>query len=490
MSDSRKRKNVAVTTDGAPYNKRSRPSLSGQDDVKSTPRAPAARIDPSTGLRCAFPGLEEEQDGQLFYGPASDGMEYLRMVRSEAKGVPRLLVAPRDVNGIASARDANSVAEAPGGYYFDGAYTSSNAPARTSPDENSKGRKDINSQDAYRESLLLRFRLLRATLRCSPPLEVVTALDKDHPIQLANTKEAWRRWRYLLHNTDPSPAQIAMMSQQTAARALRTLTSRFIRKQKNITARTARWTWALLGKLEDVGCLHADAISDVRNVGKNATWVLRSLRNDREAATDEKEDEPTIADPDELEGDWLEDNEGHEAQQDADSQVERFHDSQSQTGDDDHSAVIQQKADGQMHQRPNGIEEPPEAVSAPHKPLGGQTYSDSLTTTEASSPSPASALLATPAPLLTQYPVPSPATALAEAKANLLSALTNTKPSSPTGDLEPINDDPIEENIAKSEADPDPVPSANTLATLDMIITIVGEVFGQRDLLEYRDSWE
>lgn len=33
-------------------------------------------------------------------------------------------------------------------------------------------------------------------------------------------------------------------------------------------------------------------------------------------------------------------------------------------------------------------------------------------------------------------------------------------------------------------------PDANTRATIDMIVTIVGEVFGQRDLLEFRDCWE
>lgn len=29
----------------------------------------------------AFPGLEDSNDDLLFYGPASDGLEYLRMVR-------------------------------------------------------------------------------------------------------------------------------------------------------------------------------------------------------------------------------------------------------------------------------------------------------------------------------------------------------------------------------------------------------------------------
>jgi hypothetical protein len=33
-------------------------------------------------------------------------------------------------------------------------------------------------------------------------------------------------------------------------------------------------------------------------------------------------------------------------------------------------------------------------------------------------------------------------------------------------------------------------PTSNTLATLDMILTIVGKVFGQKDLLQFRQTWE
>lgn len=32
-------------------------------------------------------------------------------------------------------------------------------------------------------------------------------------------------------------------------------------------------------------------------------------------------------------------------------------------------------------------------------------------------------------------------------------------------------------------------PTENTLATLDMILVVIGEVFGQKDLLEFRPSW-
>lgn len=60
--------------------KRSRPNqVDGSDDI---PGAAQARIDPTYGQRGAFPGLDDPVgEDELFYGPATDGMEYLRMVR-------------------------------------------------------------------------------------------------------------------------------------------------------------------------------------------------------------------------------------------------------------------------------------------------------------------------------------------------------------------------------------------------------------------------
>lgn len=60
--------------------KRSRPNqLDGSDDSPATAQS---RIDPTYGQRGAFPGLDDAVgEDELFYGPANDGMEYLRMVR-------------------------------------------------------------------------------------------------------------------------------------------------------------------------------------------------------------------------------------------------------------------------------------------------------------------------------------------------------------------------------------------------------------------------
>lgn len=75
-----KRKQPDSHSGGARYQKRSRVSYSdGGDD---SPAAVQSRIDPTYGQRGAFPGLDDTTDGdELFYGPASDGLEYLRMVR-------------------------------------------------------------------------------------------------------------------------------------------------------------------------------------------------------------------------------------------------------------------------------------------------------------------------------------------------------------------------------------------------------------------------
>jgi regulator of vacuolar morphogenesis len=58
-----------------------RPRLSYEDEGKpSRTSAEQPRNDAVYGQRGAFPGLDDGSD-ELFYGPADDGMEYLRMVR-------------------------------------------------------------------------------------------------------------------------------------------------------------------------------------------------------------------------------------------------------------------------------------------------------------------------------------------------------------------------------------------------------------------------
>lgn len=57
-------------------------TLESDDNIdNSSGRALRPRVDPTYGQRGAFPDIDDADDEALFYGPASDGLEYLRMVR-------------------------------------------------------------------------------------------------------------------------------------------------------------------------------------------------------------------------------------------------------------------------------------------------------------------------------------------------------------------------------------------------------------------------
>ncbi|KAK5679455.1 hypothetical protein LTS10_008273 [Elasticomyces elasticus] len=60
----------------------------------------------------------------------------------------------------------------------------------------------------------------------------------------------------------------------------------------------------------------------------------------------------------------------------------------------------------------------------------------------------------------------------------------------PTKSLNAEVEEQVETSPQTEPAETDSPAAQNTAATLDMIITIIGEVFGQRDLLEFRRPWE
>lgn len=68
--------------DGGRAPKRHRSDAAKGRNTKEEGYEIRSRVDPTTGQRGAFPGLDDEDNGEHdFYAPAQDGLEYLRMVR-------------------------------------------------------------------------------------------------------------------------------------------------------------------------------------------------------------------------------------------------------------------------------------------------------------------------------------------------------------------------------------------------------------------------
>ncbi|CAK7209259.1 hypothetical protein SBRCBS47491_000383 [Sporothrix bragantina] len=232
------------------------------------------------------------------------------------------------------------------GYYHDGAYVAApideeaamgmigtsgytNARPNTSyqqQDDNGVGADSeaasAQFRSAYRSRLLLtHFAQMRAVFNSSSSdydalAVAVAALPANHDTDvgpLSTRSGVFRRWLHLLRTTDPLPAQIAAMDKVSVLRLLRILlrgllaggskssrssrAARFARGLAgagtgssgngglDMTARTSRWLWALFARLPDRGELDYREVGYIRDVAKQAVMRLAHLSYDM-AGTD------------------------------------------------------------------------------------------------------------------------------------------------------------------------------------------------------------
>ncbi|KAL8734728.1 MAG: hypothetical protein Q9181_003092, partial [Wetmoreana brouardii] len=193
-----------------------RPRYANDDDDVSANQFSKAQVDPTYGQRSAFPGLNDlvEEDA-LFYGPASDGLDYLRMVRSEAKGVPNLLTAPKP----STTEQEDLYQDYSQGYYADGAYTA----VPTAPPEilHIGEDQDLDPQEAYYASLLSQFRTLKQLLHSSPPPPQPASSTATQPLDFNNIPH--RKWRMHFLYTLPTTLSLKQMDQETVMDGLAAL---------------------------------------------------------------------------------------------------------------------------------------------------------------------------------------------------------------------------------------------------------------------------
>lgn len=317
-----------------------RPRISyddGSDKDHSVTPHERPRNHPIYGQKSAFPGLDDGRD-ELFYGPAEDGLEYLRMVRyvtfyhaehasfprlcsvcdgdsvritdlvarSEASSLPSLFVArvhKEDTPVAPESKPESSTlksstkppAHQTPGFWEDEAYI---APADSGTDNHTSSQTDEiypPAQASYYNLLHHRFLLLRSTLRCVPPPETIAALDDAHPISLPrHAVLARKEWRRLLLTMDPQMVQLACMDLDSVLGVLGIIARLMSETVRGGSAERVRrigaWAWGLLGKCREVGQLATEEVGAIRELGKRVVTILAKIR-EAEGAQDPGEDE-------------------------------------------------------------------------------------------------------------------------------------------------------------------------------------------------------
>ncbi|KAL8748322.1 MAG: hypothetical protein Q9184_007395 [Pyrenodesmia sp. 2 TL-2023] len=408
--------------------------------------ASKAQVDPTYGQRSAFPGLDDTaEEDTLFYGPASDGLEYLRMVRSEAKGVPNLLTAAKPHT---SAEHENPYQDYPQGYYHDGAYVATTfaLAARNTYVDAETG---IDPQEAYYTSLLTHFHALSFHLRSSSPASPpdASAIATASDLNTAPLK----KWRTTLLYTQPTTALLSHLAQEATINGIsaleRFLDWRMLERGYYLGA----WAWGLLARCRGVGMMGSEEVGVLRDLGKKARGMIRGMRAGLGLLEEaEKRDEGE-------EGEGVGDGDGDDSRPEGndvkdapvvEDDVVFLENPLDGAGEDD-VAVAKHRLLATLQQ--DTPSEPPDPLSQP--------------TPKNESPGPPHTKDAGPAP------------------APAASASTP-----PTGE---VSSDPVVVAPTAIPGENEEIPLTNRIsATLDMIVTIVGEEYGQRDLLHGRMIWE
>ncbi|VUC21385.1 unnamed protein product [Clonostachys rosea] len=275
-------------------------------------------IDSTWGQKYVFSGYGdattippgEESD----FEDDAEAMAYLMSVRQQASDIPHLLVAPKvqigpqlppelkqdDGDGNADGDedddyeydgdgsiDRTTYTDGTGdarGYYEDGAYISLPGPGEEEDEEEYDEPGELTEKainEAYFAAVLEKYSHLRDLLNSNPPSNAYSRLPPSTATEAApfgRNSSTMSKWGALVHKTDPLPLQIALISKDSVLRILRVILSgKFLRQGQPISERTSRWLWALLARLPERGEMTHVEIGWVRDLGRRAVLLGRSL---------------------------------------------------------------------------------------------------------------------------------------------------------------------------------------------------------------------
>ncbi|PVH94557.1 hypothetical protein DM02DRAFT_539218 [Periconia macrospinosa] len=432
--------------DERPYEKRIKNTTNFQNSLSADPRRISRPIR-ENGMQTMFPGLDGEED--IEDETMQEALAYLRSVRSEASTIPPLLVAEPESNE--DEEDRTMYNDGRGDHracYVDGTWVSVDDPGY-SDDEGSYSSEDIDPQDGYYKSLLARYKKLQNQLVNSDPQELA-ALIHANPEKYAKIKMPSRRdgWLHTFENEYPTPMFARGISESNLFGALEFF-GESLSHSDTISRQKSCWIWTLLARVGDRGTLDYTKIGRIRELGRRAgqfgVWL-------REGDQDNSSDESENGEVEE----WVVDG----------------------AGTDGEEGEFSEAVNGQNHITETSKPAEPDApLHVSKTEIGLQVDgADDGDAADAASDDEGE---------IQEEPDHDEVSDLEAARASLLAQLGD-RLVQPSGTLPP--NAPSDNDMEDDDSESDPV-DLNTRVTIDMILTVVAECYGQKDLLGYREAW-
>ncbi|KAI1778925.1 hypothetical protein F4818DRAFT_402902 [Hypoxylon cercidicola] len=341
---------------------------------------------------------------------------------------------------------------------------------------------------AYFTSLINQFLALRTVLQANPPAHLVSSLPKSNPTEVDEfgpRSDTFNKWAGRLRGTDPLPAQIASMRKDGVMRLLRILLGgKFLRKNCELRERTSRWIWALLARLPERGELDYQEIGWIRELGKRAVLLMVSL-----VEMELLRDHFDVGDGSSV---------GSGSVDGAEVDVDESIDDEEELGPEECYSYDEVALDTTSHPEPATNKDGEKADLAEAATNGTEVKEeDSDVEMQIDSEEEEEDGEVSEAPQQPREPTAD----IETAKARLLSQLDDASEATGADADIATTEEPAataleEEAFAALAADEEAQRKeqlqrsrANERATLNMILTVAGELYGQRDLLEFRDPF-
>lgn len=147
-----------------------------------------------------------------------------------------------------------------------------------------------DAQQYYYDSLLKQFRVVQATMRCTPPLHAIESLPASKLISLPeDSRKARTRWESLITTDDPHPAQLAVMDPLSVLQLVKLLRIKLINllnsEDGGRISRVGGWLWAVLGRCRDRGELSSEEIGELRQLAQRAIYIQQRLGGEQQHAS-------------------------------------------------------------------------------------------------------------------------------------------------------------------------------------------------------------